>query len=235
MPTKTRSTERRDDALSRDRIVDTAIETLDAAGESGLTFRTLSTQLKTGPGAIYWHVANKDELLIAATDAVLTRTTAPAAPDDTPQDAIRTVALGVFDAIDAHPWVGSELSRAPAPPAILRIFECIGQQVQALGVPVASQFATASALLNYILGVGGRNAAQARAVQPGTNRAEFFTAVAAEWANLDPDGYPFMRAIGGQMRDHDDRVQFLHGVDLILAGVSSLQRSADDLPHCHPA
>src|SRR3954465_3816370 len=59
--------DRRTDALSRERIVQAAIEILDAEGESGLTFRALATRLSTGAGAIYWHVASKGELLAATT------------------------------------------------------------------------------------------------------------------------------------------------------------------------
>ena len=226
MATKTRNTERREDALSRERIVDAAVEMLDAAGESGLTFRALAAHLKTGPGAIYWHVANKSELLIAATDAALTHAMAAEVADDTPEDAIRAVALGVFDAIDAHPWVGTQLSRAPTQPAMLQFFERIGRQVQALGVPVTAQFTSASALTNYILGVGGQNAANARSQEPGTNRTDFLETVSAVWANLDPNEYPFTRNVADQLRDHDDREQFLAGIDIILTGISSLPRSA---------
>ncbi|GAA1938738.1 hypothetical protein GCM10009754_02190 [Amycolatopsis minnesotensis] len=39
------------------------MELLDAGGEGGLTFRALTERLATGPGAIYWHAANKGELL----------------------------------------------------------------------------------------------------------------------------------------------------------------------------
>ena len=38
---------------------------------------------------------------------------------------------------------------------------------------------------------------------------------------LDPDDYPFTRAVAAQLRDHDDREQFLAGIDLILAGIRS--------------
>jgi AcrR family transcriptional regulator len=233
MASRTRDTQRRDDALSRERIVDAAVELLDVAGESGLTFRALAAHLKTGPGAIYWHVANKSELLIAATDAVLADAMAADVADATPQDAIRAVALGVFDAIDVHPWVGSELSRAAPQPAMLRVFERIGRQVQALDVPAAARFTSASALLNYILGVGRQNAANARALGPGANRTEFLENVAAGWANLDPGDYPFTRSVAGQLRDHDDRVQFLDGIDLILAGISSLRRSSTSSSEDH--
>jgi AcrR family transcriptional regulator len=234
MAARTRHTARREDALSRERIVAAAVELLDVAGEGGLTFRALAAHLNTGPGAIYWHVANKSELLIAATDAVLTPTMAAAAADD-PGDAFRAVALGVFDAIDAHPWIGAQLARTPSQPAMLRIFERIGRQVQALGVPAAAQFTAASALLNYILGVGGQNAANARSRAGGTNRTAFLDTVAAVWANLDPDEYPFTRNAADQLRDHDDRLQFLDGIELILAGIASLgQTPASDSPDPDP-
>ena len=73
MATKTQRTERRADALSKERIVEAAIEILDADGESALTFRALAARLATGSGAIYWHVANKDDLLAATTDDVIAR------------------------------------------------------------------------------------------------------------------------------------------------------------------
>ena len=225
------TTQRREDALSRERIVDAAVALLDVAGAEGLTFRALATQLKTGPGAIYWHVANKNELLVAATDAVLGRSAEVAG--NTPEQAIRAVAVGVFDAIDAHPWAGTQLALAPAEPVMLRIFESLGQQVQALGVPAAAQFTATSALLNYILGVAGQNAATARAVDPATNRTEFLGRAAAAWAGLDPAEYPFTRTVADQLRDHDDRAQFLDGVDLILTGIAALGPNAtgSGVPH----
>ena len=224
MAIRARNPERREEALSRERIVDAAVELLDAARAGGLTFRALSTRLRTGPGAIYWHVANKGELLAAATDAVLTGALAADGATRPPPDAIRAIALGVFDAIDAHPWIGSELTRVPSQPAMLMIFERLGRQVQALGVPDAAQFTATSALSNYILGVGGQNAENARTLGPGGDRAGFLAKVAAVWASLDPVEYPFARAVAGQLRDHDDRVQFLDGVDLILVGIAGLRR-----------
>jgi AcrR family transcriptional regulator len=223
MATRTRNTDRRADALSRERIVAAAVELLDTAGEGGLTFRALSAELKTGPGAIYWHVANKGELLAAATDAVLAGALAGNGAGQTPEEAIRAAALGLFDAIDDHPWVGAQLSRVASQSATLRIFERLGRQVQALGVPEAALFDSASALLNYILGVAGQNAANARDQPPGTNRTDVLGAESAVWAELDPAEYPFLRRIAGQLRDHDDRAQFLAGVDLIVAGITSLR------------
>ncbi|MGY1498712.1 TetR/AcrR family transcriptional regulator [Streptomyces sp. QTS52] len=220
--TRTRRPERREEPLSRERIVEAAIGLLDESGEAGLTFRALARHLSTGPGAIYWHVTGKDELLGAATESVVAGAMpAAATAGATPREAVRALAVGVFDAIDAHPWIGTQLARAPAQSPLLRIFEHLGRQVQALGVPQAAQFTAASALLNYILGVGGQNAANARDHRPGTTRAEFLGAVSDSWANLDPDEYAFTRSVAEQLRDHDDREEFLAGIDLIVAGITA--------------
>lgn len=222
MVNTTRGNPRRETSLSRDSIIEASIALLDSSGESGLTFRALAERLSTGAGAIYWHVANKSDLLTAACDAVVARTLAAPLAPATPAQIIRAVALGMFDAIDAHPWVGSALTRAPAQLPIVRILERLGQQIDALGVPRHAQWAAVNALLNYILGVSGQNAANARIGQlQGEDRAAFLDGVAATWSALDPVEFPFTRRVAAQLRDHDDRVDFIAGLDLILGGITA--------------
>ena len=224
MVKKTRSSPRREDSLSRDRIIEASIAILDGSGEDGLTFRTLSERLATGPGAIYWHIPNKSELLTAACDAIIARTMNAPLVGAAPEAIIRALALDMFDAIDAHPWVGSALTRAPGQLPMVRILERIGQQVRALGVPDEEQWATVGALLNYILGVGGQNAANGQFARTrGLDRSNFLEAVATAWSELDPDAYPFTRSVAAQLRTHDDRMDFLAGIDLILRGIRRLR------------
>jgi AcrR family transcriptional regulator len=224
MVKKARSSQRREDSLSRDRIIEASIALLDSSGESGLTFRALSERLATGPGAIYWHIANKSELLTAACDSIVARMMNAPLVDATPEAIICALALGLFDAIDAHPWVGSALILAPGRLPMVRILERIGQQLRALGVPDEEQWATLSALLNYILGVGGQNAANAQLARArGLDRSNFLEAASTAWSQLDPDEYPFARSVAGQLRDHDDRMDFLAGINLILSGIKGLR------------
>ncbi|MGW5651563.1 TetR/AcrR family transcriptional regulator C-terminal domain-containing protein [Streptomyces humi] len=274
MATRTRRTPRRTEALSRERIVEAAVELLDSAGENGLTFRALTERLATGPGAIYWHVANKGELLGAATDAVVAAAVAgagaaaeagagavAAAPgkdtaaepgedaaaaecgagtsvgDASPQDRIRSVALGLFDAIEDHPWLATQLatqlSRSPWGPVTPRIFESVGRQVRALGVPEDGWFTATSALVHYVLGAAGQNAVNAAhgsGLGPGVDRAAFLDAVSTAWERLDPGDYPFTRAVAAQAREHDDREQFLAGIDLVLTGITAVAAARTAAP-----
>lgn len=223
MATQTQRTERRANALSKERIVEAAIEILDADGEGALTFRALAARLKTGSGAIYWHVADKSELLAAAADQLVAGLTTGAKTDLPPREVIRALALGVFDVIDAHPWIGGQLSRDPWQHAVLRILEGVGAQVQALGVPRPIQFNATTAILSFILGLAGQYAAGARFFASGSDRATLLKAIADKWERLDPVAYPFVRQVAAQLPEHDDREQFLAGVDLILAGIETVR------------
>lgn len=145
--------------------------------------------------------------------------------DATPEATIRALALGMFDAIDVHPWVGSALTQAPGQSPMVRILERIGQQVRALGVPDEEQLATTSALLNYILGGGRQNAANTQLARTrGLDRSDFLETVATEWSQLDPHEYPYTRSIAGHLHVRDDRLDFLAGIALILIGIESLWR-----------
>jgi AcrR family transcriptional regulator len=222
MVKKAHSPRRREQSLSRDGIIEASIAILDSSGEDGLTFRILSERLATGPGALYWHIANKSELVTAACDAIVAATMNATLVGATPEATIRDLALAMFDAIDAHPWIGSALTRAPGELPIVRVLERLGQQVRRLGVPDKEQWATVGALLNYILGVAGQNAANGQLGRTmGVDRSDFLEAVSNAWSRLDPDRYPFTRSVAGQLRAHDDRVDFLAGIDLILNGIKS--------------
>ncbi len=227
MTKKTKRLQRGATSLSRDSIVQAAIALLDAGGESGLTLRTLAQQLATGAGALYYHVANKQELLMAACDAIIVARLAANTPAAVPQDGIRAIALALFDALDAHPWLGSALMQSPAQMPMVRILEGLGRQVQALGVPRPALWQTTSALLHYILGVAGQNAANTRLARAQNSvRADFLDAVAGAWQRLDADAYPFTRSMADQLRTHDDREDYLAGIALILRGAAAYPTTA---------
>ncbi|MCF0087106.1 hypothetical protein B0E37_02165 [Streptomyces sp. MH192] len=261
--------------LSRERIVETAIELLDAGGEGALTVRALTERLSTGAGAIYHHVGNMNELGQAATETVIAdalpwpvasgggagesggaeeagetgkagragragkagesgragEVGGSGGPRERPEDRIRAVALGLYDAATEHSWLASrlaaQLTREPWGAVTPRIFESMGRPLRDLGVPRGDWFTTTSTLVHYVLGATSQNAQAADDVPgeapPDTEevRAAFLDTASRAWRDLDPEEYPFLHDIADQMRAHEDRAQFLAGVDLILAGVTA--------------
>ncbi len=210
-------------SLSRDQIIEAAISILDESGKGGLTFQALATRLATGAGAIYWHVENKDDLLISACDVVIQRTLHSVVERPTPEETIRAVGLALFDCIDTHPWMGTVLAQTPGKMPMVRILELIGQQVRVIGV--VEEWAAVSALLSYILGVAGQNAANAQfARKHGLDRSRFLGEVADVWACLDATAFPFVSSISCKLAEHDDRADFLAGIDLLIRAMLPVKR-----------
>jgi AcrR family transcriptional regulator len=219
---------RRRDGLSASVIVGAAIEILDADGEEALTFRALAARLATGSGAIYHYVANKDELLDAAAAELVGRIAGPSPAPAAADESVLALMLGVFDMINAHPWLGAQLSRKPWQTAILHVFESVGQRLESFAIPQESRFDVASALVNHMLGAAGQSAAGSR-IAHGVGRSAFLKDVARDWTSrASPDEYPFVHAIAAQLAHHDDRQQFTAGVNLILAGVAALPQTGAD-------
>lgn len=67
--------------LTRDTIVTAAVEILDTYGLNDMSMRRVATHLSVAPGALYWHVANKQELIQAIAAQILEPVTAHAAPN----------------------------------------------------------------------------------------------------------------------------------------------------------
>ena len=61
--------------LSRDAIVSTALELLTHYGLADVTMRRVATNLGVAPGALYWHVSNKQSLIAAMTSEILSPVT----------------------------------------------------------------------------------------------------------------------------------------------------------------
>ncbi|WP_282089482.1 TetR/AcrR family transcriptional regulator [Streptomyces tendae] len=229
MATRSPRSGRRNQVLSRERIVETAIELLDAGGEAAMTTRALTERLSTGSGAIYYRVGSRDDLLDAATETLVTAalTADSVEVSSLPEDEIRTVALALFDAIAEHPWLATRLTRQvvrkPFGTVTVGIFERIGRQVGALGVPRASWFDAASTLVHYILGAVSQNTAMEGDTPDGSHdRGAFLDATEAAWQDLDAEDYPFMHAVVSQLHAHDDREQFLTGIAVIVDGLTRL-------------
>lgn len=213
---------RRRDALSKERILEAAIGILDtksANGDTqGLTLRALMTRLSTGSGAIYHYVANMDELRAAAADEVLRRPLENAPTDADPATTLRVIAAGIFDSIDAHAWLGAQLTRSGPQPGVLRIWKTIGLQLHRLGLTGAVLTDAGSTLANFILGSAAQHNLGSRPPAHGADRTARLAMLADQWRVLDSD--PLVDEIATRLSEHDDREQFLAGVGIILRGIT---------------
>ncbi|MFF0204194.1 TetR/AcrR family transcriptional regulator [Streptomyces sp. NPDC005017] len=106
------------DTLTKEQIVRTAIELLDEEGLEGLNMRALGKRLDSAATAVYWHVKNKDNLVLLAGDQVWQEIGLPDLAAVDWRDAATRMATGLHAMFGRHPWLvqalGSHLLYGPA-------------------------------------------------------------------------------------------------------------------------
>ena len=209
---------RRPVALSQEVVVAAAADLLDEHGERGFTFKLLTERLRTGAGAVYWYVAGRDELVALAADRVLADALAAGAAGHSPDESLRVLALAVYDALSAHPWAAAQPAFLSDQPSALRLLDRIGSLVTTPEQPRARRFLLATVVANYVLGVSVQDAVR-RPVGEYRSREAALGEEGERWRALDPEQLPFVTGIAAELAGHDDREQFLAGLDLLLAGL----------------
>ncbi|WP_098247821.1 TetR/AcrR family transcriptional regulator [Streptomyces formicae] len=150
------------DALTRDQIVRTAVDLLDADGLEGLNMRALGKRLDSAATAVYWHVKNKDNLVLLATDRVWSELALPDLEAVDWRGAAVAMATDLYGMFTRHPWLVQALAahvvygdgKARHDDHFLAIFETAGF------TPDQADRAT-GAVFTYVLGNAAGAAATA--------------------------------------------------------------------------
>ena len=133
-------------------VVAKAAAILDGYGIADLTMRRLARELEVTPGALYWHFANKQELLGAVADRIL------AGVDDVSAHwriRIADICGQLRDALLSH-TDGAELVSASFAAgqsrAVEQILAVLAEAAGEAGVDSAHRVQAARTVLHYVLG-----------------------------------------------------------------------------------
>ena len=134
-------------ALTREAIVETAMGILRDYGLADLSMRRLARDLGVQPGALYWHVKNKQELLTVLAGLILTPV-AIQAPDSLRELAVRVreTLLTVRDSAEVVALAHALDPRSTTP---LQLF---GVLLEGEKRPADQAEWAAEALVSYVLG-----------------------------------------------------------------------------------
>jgi AcrR family transcriptional regulator len=139
-------------ALSREQVVATAVDLLRRYGLGDLSMRRLARELGVAPGALYWHVANKQELLVEVADVLLAEIAEPPA-DEPPVEALVGLAVAIREAVVQVPDGADVVALAHAvEPGSVRPLRGLARLVHAAGVPASERDEVAALVLHHILG-----------------------------------------------------------------------------------
>jgi AcrR family transcriptional regulator len=219
MATKRIPTARSRVPLSRERVLDAAIALADEGGIEALTMRKLARALGVEAMSLYNHVANKDDLVDAVVDRVVSEIELPADCEDW-EAAIRTCALSAHDAFRRHPWAcGPAMSPGSlpaAPTARMRYMEWLLGTLDKAGFSPELAYHAYHALDSHILGFTMWELGHS--MPAGTDLGDLAATVLR---SLPMDEFPYLAEhIEQHLHRPDDGVnEFEYGLDLILEGL----------------
>jgi AcrR family transcriptional regulator len=138
--------------LSRERVLDAAIKLADQGGLGSLSMRKLGQEFGVEAMALYYHFANKDEVIDGIVDIVFSEIELPTDGVDW-KTAMRQRAISMRDVLLRHRWAINLMeSRRGAGPANLRHHDAVIGNLRAAGFD-STMVARAYLLLDaYIYG-----------------------------------------------------------------------------------
>jgi TetR/AcrR family transcriptional regulator, tetracycline repressor protein len=204
--------------LSRERVVQAALQLIEAAGGEGLSMRRVADRLGVSASSLYGYVASKEELVQLVLDRIFDEVRPPRAELGW-QEGMRQYAREVLQVYRRHRGVAAlTLGRVPFSPAMFASVETGLEVFRAIGMPdevavfvgdLAGLYIGAFAYEQDIAATGGAQADPAQ--------------VAAWLGSLPADRFPniVQLARSGKLTagSADDRFEW--GLDVIIRGLAS--------------
>ncbi len=209
--------------LNRDRVLQAALDLADAAGLEALSMRRLAQTLGVQAMSLYHHVANKEDILDAIADRVVSEIELPSPSEDW-QQAMRRRAHSAHAVLLRHPWAAlALLSRVNVGPAMLRYVEATLSCLYAAGFPLILADHAWNALDSHIYGF------TLQELNFPLEAADYATA-AANYEPLIPAAqYPTLNQLTQLViaGDYDGLHDFEFGLNLLLDSLEARRQTPE--------
>jgi AcrR family transcriptional regulator len=209
--------------LSREDVVITAVKVLDRDGLGAFSMRRMAAEIGTAAtSALYWRVANKNDLLELAVDEILGEALALADEGDW-RDQLTVLARATYQALWAHPWAPQLLaSHAGLGPNYQALTERILTILDTAGFKGVHLDAAVSAIFHYVVGAAVTDAAWTATVRRSGLRDHEWTTAAG-----DQLGVSASTLAAYLSRDNlaGPEARFVTGLRAILVGLRPRQLS----------
>jgi AcrR family transcriptional regulator len=201
--------------LSRERILQAAIDVADREGLEGLTMRRLGAELGVEAMAVYKHVSGKDDILDGMVELVVSLIETPGHGMDW-RDAMRRRARSARDVLTRHSWaIGLLDSRRSMGPNQLRYVDSVLGSLRSAGFSIDEAAHAFSLLDSYVYGHVVQEMSMSGVSRPGEppGPATESEAFSTEYPHLAEMA---THAAGGAFSFDGE---FGHGLDVILSAL----------------
>jgi TetR/AcrR family transcriptional regulator, tetracycline repressor protein len=205
-------------ALTRERILDVALQMVDENGVEAFSMRGLAGKLGVDPMAIYHHLPNKNAVIGGLIERLFEGFSLSFGDDAHWKDGLRAFAAAYREMARLHQPLILYLAADTEWTAEggLKIDELLYGILQKAGLSPLQILQAADTLIDYLNGfaLGER---QGSLGQPG-ERSRF----AARLDQYPPGQFPVMRAVFSSIPPEDLRAHFDTSIEIILGGIEAL-------------
>lgn len=204
--------------LSRDRVLEAAVDLADRDGVAALSMRKLASSLGFEVMSLYNHVPSKEDLLDGMLERVAAQI-APARPGGSWKHAVRANAVDIRRVLLEHPWAAALWSSRTVGPVRMALLESLLRVLADSPLPDDLAHRAFHAINTHVLGSALQDLAF------GLGPEEVQQGAAAYLASMPADDYPYLAR---HVRQHAEQAEpdddFEFELALILDG---LERIAD--------
>jgi TetR/AcrR family transcriptional regulator, tetracycline repressor protein len=210
--------------LSRERILDAALELIDAHGIEGFSMRRLGTHLGVDPMAVYHHIGGKRAIVLALVERVFAGFSVPEGAG-TWQQRVRAWARAYQELALAHPGLVLQIVSDPQAVAIaaMQVNEPLVAALKEAGLGPAAVVTAINVTVDYVHGAVLPAAARPR--PPDHSPAS----LRSELQRPADERFPAQRWLVAELGEKKEDIDaFERGIDVIVAGLDALLPAAAD-------
>jgi len=215
--------------LSRDVIVDGALRLIDREGAPSFSMRRLAEELGVGAGAVYWHVANKEQLLQLVFDRVIGELPMPEPEPERWREQITQAARDEREMMRRHPGIAQlSFGRIPVGPNGVRYMEWHLSILRSGGL--SDRVAALAGDMMYLyIGAFSYEECIGLAIPTGDDASarDFIGELRDYLASLPADRFPNISQLAGELTTGGPDERFEFGLDVLLDGLVA-QSHRDD-------
>lgn len=223
--------------LTRDAIIDAALEVLDSEGSEQLSMRRVAAQLGVGAASLYWHVPSKAVLIDLVLDRVIGEVELPPPEPERWREQLREHAHQMRAILGRHGDLARlTMGRVPIGPSLMLVVEWQLALLRAAGIPDHVAALTGDLLALYVGAFAVEDVLFVSSLSRQDDESEdfhgpeqFFAMVHEYFMNLPPARFPHTTALVDQIMGADRDQRFAFGLDVLLAGIAA-QAAASPSP-----
>jgi AcrR family transcriptional regulator len=214
--------------LTRDRIVDAALDLLVKDGYEAVSMRKVAQALGTGPASLYAHVANKKELDQLLVDRAAREMKVPDADPVRWQEQLKEAMRSMLAVMRAYPGVArAAMGQVPSGESAMLGAEKMMAILKAGRVPDQATAWALDLISLYVVAIAFEETVQGASEWTAKDIDEFLTRLRGYFASLPADRFPLTVALATALTQgaRDDRFEF--GLQVIVAGLASFVPALD--------